>query len=59
MSRFYIFNHRMIYQICEYMKQGVFLNISFEPQLITKLGRLIDIDKGNNFQEGFDKILIF
>ena len=49
----------MIYQICEYMKQGVFLNISFEPQLITKLGRLIDINKGNNFQEGFDKILMF
>ena len=34
------------------MKQGAFWNISLEPQL-TKLGQLIDINKGNSFQESF------
>ena len=37
------------------MREGAFLTISFEPQLIkvTKLGQLIDIDKGNNFHGSF------
>ena len=38
------------------MRQGTFLNVSFEPQLIvTKLGQLIDISKGNNFHELFEQ----
>ena len=39
------------------MRQGVLLNISFEPQLIKpiKLGQLIDICKGNNFRESFEQ----
>ena len=36
------------------MRQGAFLNISFEPQA-TKLGQLIYISKGNNFQESFEQ----
>ena len=39
------------------MKQGTFLTISFEPQLIksAKLGKLIDISHGNNFQESLEQ----
>ena len=33
-SNFCIFNYTMIYQICDIMRQGTFLNISFEPQLM-------------------------
>ena len=35
-SSFRIFNHPMIYKICDakYMRQGAFFDISFEPQLI-------------------------
>ena len=36
------------------MKHGAFLNIPFQPQH-TKLGQLIDIDKGNNFQESSEQ----
>ena len=35
------------------MRQSTFLNISFEPY--TKLGELIDMSKGNNFQESFEQ----
>ena len=45
----------MIHQTCEViMDVSKFLNISFEPQLI-KLGHLIDINKGKNFQESFEQ----
>ena len=39
------------------MRQGAFLNISFEPQFIQskKLDQLIDISKGNNFQVPFEQ----
>ena len=38
------------------MRQGEFLNISFEPQLIESpnFGQLIDISIGNNFQKLFE-----
>ena len=39
------------------MRQGAFLNVSFEPQLnqVTKLGQLIDISKGDNFKESLEQ----
>ena len=36
------------------MRQGASLNISFEPQLI-KSTNLINISKGNSFQESFEQ----
>ena len=53
---FSILNDPMAYQICDVMRQGVFLNISFEPQLIKT--RPVDRYKqGQNFSRIFWTIL--
>ena len=62
-SSFFIFNHPLIYQICDVMmsinisstSDGTFLNISFEPQLINR-SNLVNWyqSKGNIFLESFE-----
>ena len=60
-SSFCIFNHLMIYQICEVMMsistwEGAFLNIFWTTtHNVNILGQLIDISKGNTFQGSFEQ----
>ena len=48
---FYIFNHRMIHQICDVMMSvSTWDNTWTTTHEVTKLGQLIDISKDNSFQ---------